>query len=103
MLKVSASQTGISKVLALNGELDIATVDIFKKTVEEVEGETESVVLDLEKLSFVDSTGVGGLLKVIRNLKANSIAVKVRNISPEVFEVFDLLGLPMLLGNEVFE
>jgi stage II sporulation protein AA (anti-sigma F factor antagonist) len=28
--------------------------------------------------------------------------VKVINVTAEVYEVFDLLGLPMLLGNDVF-
>lgn len=103
MLDVETSVNGSSRVLNLIGELDIGTVDIFKKGVEEARDGATNVVLNMEQLSFVDSTGVGGLLNVVKNLKYDNIEVKVRNVSADVFEVFDLLGLPMLLGQEVFE
>jgi len=103
MLEVVAIGDGSSKSLRLIGELDIATVDIFKKVVEEARDSATSMNIDMEELSFVDSTGVGGLLNVIKSLKFDNIEVKVSNVSEEVSEVFDLLGLPMLLGSEIFE
>ncbi len=102
MLEVQTTAEGSSRVLRLTGELDIATVDIFKKGVESARVGAASVVLDMAELSFVDSTGVGGLLNVVKNLKNDGIEVKVCNVSAEVCEVFDLLGLPLLLGKSVF-
>lgn len=102
MLEVQTVTEGNSRILQLMGELDIATVDIFRKGVEEARKDTARLVLDMTKLSFVDSTGVGGLLNVVKTLKQEGIEVRVRNVSPEVYEVFDLLGLPMLLGKDVF-
>lgn len=103
MLEIQAFNDGTNTILELVGELDIATVDKFKASVEENRQGVASIVLNMDKLSFVDSTGVGGLLNVIKGLRNESIEVKVRNVSAEVYEVFDLLGLPMLLGKEVFE
>ena len=103
MLEVQTSKDGAKSVLSLVGELDIATVDKFKKMVDEARDGISGMVLDMAKLSFVDSTGVGGLLNVVKSLKNDNINVKVHNVSEEVYEVFDLLGLPMLLGKEVFE
>ncbi len=103
MLEVQISFDGRNKVIELIGELDIATVDKFKKSVEEARVDAAGIVLNMGKLSFVDSTGVGGLLNVVKSLKNDKVEVKVCNVSTEVYEVFDLLGLPMLLGREVFE
>ncbi|MHB9095299.1 MAG: STAS domain-containing protein [Eubacteriales bacterium] len=103
MLDVQVSTDGKNKILRLVGELDIATVDRFKKSVDEAREDVSGMILDMAKLGFVDSTGVGGLLNVVKSLRKDSVEVKVCNVSAEVYEVFDLLGLPMLLGKEIFE
>lgn len=103
MLEVDVSNQQDLAVVRLNGELDISTVEEFKQSVEKAKNSVSHMQLDLDKLSFVDSTGVGAILKVIKGLKQSNIEVKISNISAEVFEVFDLLGLPMLLGEELFE
>ncbi|ADG82703.1 STAS domain-containing protein [Thermincola potens] len=103
MLELQTIVKGTDRMIELIGELDIATVDKFKTSVEEARQGATALILNMEKLSFVDSTGVGGLLNVIKSLKNDNIDVKIRNLSAEVYEVFDLLGLPMLLGREVFE
>ena len=103
MLDVNTSESGEHKVISLVGELDIATVDTFKKSIDDASEGAQRIILDMAKLSFVDSTGVGGLLNVVKGLKKNNLPVKITNVSPDVYEVFDLLGLPMLLGREIFE
>lgn len=102
VLKVQVTVEGEDKILSMDGELDIATVDKFKDSVDEARQGVKRMVLDLAGLGFVDSTGVGGLLNVIKSLKKDNVEVKVRNVSTEVYDVFDLLGLPILLGKEIF-
>ncbi len=102
MLEVKTSKESGQTVIDLVGEMDIATVDQFKMAVEEVRDGVSGMVFNLAELSFVDSTGVGGLLNVIKSLKYDDMDVKVINVTDEVYEVFDLLGLPMLLGNDIF-
>lgn len=104
MLEIKLLPEGGNRVIELRGELDIATVDDFERSVQEASMALDgSITIDMAKLVFVDSTGVGGLLKVIKGLRNNSIEVKVTNVNPDVYEVFDLLGLPLLLGNEIFK
>jgi anti-anti-sigma factor len=103
MLDIITSESGGQKVISLIGELDIATVDAFKKSIDDASEGAQGITLDMAKLSFVDSTGVGGLLNVVKSLKKMNLPVKIMNVSTDVYEVFDLLGLPMLLGGEIFE
>ncbi len=103
MLEVKTSKKNGQTVIDLIGEMDIATVDKFKMAVEEARDGAPGMVFNMAELTFVDSTGVGGLLNVIKSLKYDDIDVRVINVSDEVYEVFDLLGLPILLGKEIFQ
>lgn len=103
MLEINSLAQADVQVLSLIGELDIATVDKFKNAVESAKTTEKAIEIDMSQLDFVDSTGVGGLLKAIKGLQGEKIAVQMTNINPEVYEVFDLLGLPLLLGQGVFK
>jgi len=100
MLEVKTSKESGQTVIDLVGEMDIATVDQFKMAVEEVRDGVSGMVFNLAELSFVDSTGVGGLLNVIKSLKYDDMDVKVINVTDEVYEVFDLLGNDIFLRAE---
>ncbi|MHB8983949.1 MAG: STAS domain-containing protein [Carboxydocellales bacterium] len=102
MLNIETSYESNIGCLKIIGELDISTIDLFRTSVENVHDNTKQVVLDFSDLKFVDSTGVGGLVQVIKKLREQSLQISVRNISLDVFEVLDLLGIPELMGEETF-
>jgi anti-anti-sigma factor len=56
--EVSVASNGDSVTIALGGELDLATVDRAREALEQVPPGTP-VVLDLSRLTFIDSTGLG--------------------------------------------
>lgn len=103
MLDIESKIENNIGTIALIGELDIASVELFKSKFESFRTQIKSLVIDFSKLNFLDSTGVGSLIQVIRKLKEANMEVNVINISEEVYEVLDLLGIPELLGNEIFE
>lgn len=90
-------------VILLTGELDIASVELFKSGIENIRSQIENLIIDFNHLDFLDSTGVGSLVQIIRKLKEDGVRSKVVNISSDVFEVLDLLGIPELLGEDLFE
>ncbi len=51
------------------------------------------LVLDLENISFVDSSGFSALLSVMRKARSNSGQFRICNISPDVMKLFKLLQL----------
>lgn len=51
------------------------------------------LILDLEGVEYVDSSGFGALLSILRNAKNNDSQFKICNISPEVMELVKLLQL----------
>ncbi len=51
------------------------------------------LILDLKGIEYVDSSGFGALLSILRNAKNNDSQFKICNISPEVMELVKLLQL----------
>lgn len=103
MLETAASQNDTVCCLKLSGELDISTVEIFRMGVENIPEVTTDVQLDFSDVEFVDSTGIGSLVQVMNQLHGQDIKVRIIRIPKEIYEVFDLLGIPELMGEELFE
>lgn len=51
------------------------------------------LVINLEGINYIDSTGFGMLLSILRTCKNNQSLLKLCNISPEVMELVRLLQL----------
>jgi len=53
----------------------------------------KKIVLNLEGVEYVDSSGFGALLSILRNAKNNDSTFKICNISEDVMELVKLLQL----------
>ncbi|MFO8022857.1 MAG: STAS domain-containing protein [Perlabentimonas sp.] len=51
------------------------------------------IVLNLGNLDYIDSTGFGALLSILRTAKSNNAQLKLCNIVPDVMELVRLLQL----------
>jgi anti-sigma B factor antagonist len=68
-LSIELFQIGRRIVLAVAGEVDVASVDELKAAVEEAEGaQPLELWIDLSRVSFMDSTGLTTLLLAHRRL-----------------------------------
>ncbi len=64
-LSIDVSREGERVVLSLDGELDLASVPLLESAVENatLDGPA-TIVLDLRKLEFIDSTGLRAILSL---------------------------------------
>ena len=61
----------------------------------------DDLVLDLEKVSFIDSAGMRALLIVRENLTAGGRALRLSNVTArEVKRLLDLVGLTGVLSGD---
>lgn len=58
------------------------------------------LVLDLENLTFMDSSGIGMLLGRLRALQARGGSLSVMHMQPPVEKLFRLSGLDRVIGVE---
>jgi anti-sigma B factor antagonist/stage II sporulation protein AA (anti-sigma F factor antagonist) len=88
---------GVRRVI-LRGELDMDTIALLHEVVRSED--EEMLELDLSGVSFVDSTGLKGLLDINKSWKQKGSQVLISNPQPDVAEVMRLVGLDKLLGQE---
>ncbi len=79
------------RTFRLEGELDVAETDNFLTGIGDLGG-TGDVVLELDELAFIDSSGVRALLVLADRLHPDDVLV-LRNVAPAVQRVFDLVAL----------
>lgn len=87
-----------STVLSVVGELDLATIGVLKDAVGVHLTPEASVVLDLARLSFCDSTGLGALVALHR--QAASVGARFALASPNkrIADLFSLSGIDQVLA-----
>ena len=54
------------------------------------------VVVNFEKLSYISSAGLGVFMAYIETMRNNSGDIKLCSMSEKIYNVFDMLGFPIL-------
>ena len=85
------------EVLLLNGYLDAHTSpnleEVFKNLLKE---QKYKIVVNFEKLLYISSAGLGVFMAFIEEIRNNAGDIKFCSMSQKIFNVFDLLGFPLL-------
>lgn len=88
---VEEAADGLS--VSICGEFDLAAVEDFDRTADEILAEgSPSIVVDLEGLSFLDSSGLLALLRLVRDAEALQRPVTFVRPSSAARRVLDLSG-----------
>ncbi|NTW72372.1 MAG: STAS domain-containing protein [Eubacteriaceae bacterium] len=92
MLSIVVNEDKDRLKVTLVGEVDIYTVDMLKDKMDSVDStEVRDIIFDMEKLDYIDSTGLGALIGV--KGKYPGSVIKVANMKSNVARLFDITGL----------
>ncbi|MBV1757866.1 MAG: STAS domain-containing protein [Dethiosulfatibacter sp.] len=80
------------------GDLDIVNSKAFKDEVLTLMEENQEILIDGEKLDYMDSTGLGVLISLYKKAKSTNSKIYLTNLKPNIYKLFDITGL-----NNVFE
>jgi anti-sigma B factor antagonist len=88
----NVSQVNGATVVALRGELDVASSqELSDELAELIENGTTDLVIDLAQLAFIDSTGLSAILRANRSLERGHLVLREPN--PLVRQVLEITGL----------
>ncbi|NRD80157.1 STAS domain-containing protein [Bacillus sp. BRMEA1] len=93
---------GIKMTVHLKGDMDIEITEVMEEELIPALQKAQEVELNFAAVSFVDSTGIGLLMNLVQHLKEREILVKITHLSEDIYEVFDLLQIPDIIGRDVF-
>ncbi len=91
---------GEALTVVIAGELDHYAAPQIRHMLDDLlrdPGVTD-LVLDLENLTFMDSSGIGVLLGRLRILQSRGGTLSVQNMQPPVEKLFRLSGLQRVIG-----
>jgi len=91
---------GVVTVL-LRGEFDLAAVEMFTDAVESVAALSPAVVeLNLEGVTFIDSSGVGAIVVAARSITERGATIRLGARSAVVDRVLEVSGLEVALESQ---
>lgn len=88
---------GAATVLAVRGELDLATIDVLKRTVTGYFGRTSHIVLELSGMTFCDSTGLGTFVGLHRGALAGGCRLSLAEPRRRVDDLLRLSGIDQVI------
>ncbi len=98
MLKINKEKKDGVIHFNLVGELDMHTGEILDNSLRnENMVDIRKLVFSLNELSFIDSTGIGQLIRYYREYVGQGIEVVVDNKNDEIEEVLELIGLRQII------
>jgi len=97
MKLTSQDIAGVEVVKVTAAHLDGDNVTEFGRQIDPLLGHSERMLLDLSELGFVDSSGLGAILDLLRTLESEDTELKICRPSPVVRSVMRMVGMQRLV------
>ncbi|WP_159888587.1 STAS domain-containing protein [Paenibacillus puerhi] len=96
--RVNAQTTAGAHIVALSGELDLSTADMLRRQTEALAADAaRKLVLDMRELAYIDSTGIGVIVSLLKVRQAAGQGIHVQHVPAKVRRLFDMTGLTRFL------
>lgn len=93
-MDINRRESGDVVIFDINGEIDLYNApEIKEKIKEEMNNGKVNIIINLDKVSYIDSSGIGVLISSLSNLKKVGGALKLINVYASVRKVFELTKL----------
>ncbi len=93
-LQIREAREGTMCVLTIEGEVDVYTAPVLKeKLVENIESGCSNVLVDLERVTFIDSSGLGVLVSALRRTRERDGVVRIVCARETTLKIFRITGL----------
>ena len=81
-------------LLTLRGEIDVYTAPRLRQAIIDlVDGGADRIVVDMEKVDFLDSTGLGVLVGGLKRVRMKDGSLSIVTTQDKILKIFDITGL----------
>ena len=94
MMEIKSTQQDGVTVFEVTGEINISTSPELKKLFEKQT--SKKVVVDLQKVSYIDSSGLVTLVEMLKKMKAQGGSLGLSGLSDKVRSLFEITKLDKL-------
>ena len=98
-LSLSTRKQGDHAVLSVGGEIDVYTApQLRQRLIELVEQGSQHIVVDMEQVEFLDSTGLGVLVGGLKRVRALDGSLRLVCAQERILKIFRITGLEKVFG-----
>ena len=99
ILHVTAEALEDARLVRATGEIDVSSVDTLRRELDAARGEAATVLLDMSRVTFIDSTGLHLLLETSRDSAGSDWGFVIVRPSGVVQRLLQVTGTADLLLN----
>jgi anti-sigma B factor antagonist len=93
-LELESTQRNGVAVLTLRGEIDVYTAPRMRQAIVDlVDAGSLNVVIDMDKVDFLDSTGLGVLVEGLKRVRTRGGTLSIVITQDKILKIFDITGL----------
>ncbi len=98
-MNIAKNQNGSTLTIGLEGRLDTTTSPQLENELRTALNGISELILDLNSLDYISSAGLRVLLSAQKVMNKQGKMV-IRNVKPEIMEIFDVTGFIDILNIE---
>jgi anti-sigma B factor antagonist len=92
-LSLETRQAGDRTVVAVGGEIDVYTAPKLRDKITELVNAGHQLLIDMEKVEFLDSTGLGVLVGGLKKVRAHDGSMELVCSQDRLLKIFRITGL----------
>ena len=93
-MEIDVQENDVSISLKVYGDIEMIRIKAFKEKLSEIgEKADKDVEIDLSEVDYIDSSGIGILITLLRRQRNKGKKLIITKASPKVLEVFKLSSL----------
>jgi anti-sigma B factor antagonist len=89
-MKISVRDAGKAKIVEVDGDVDLGTSLVLRRTLLETLLAAPKLVLNLAAIRYIDSSGIATLIEVLKDSQSRNKEFVLFGLSPAVQQVFRL-------------
>lgn len=98
LLRVDHSSEADTATITATGEIDLATVNSLRSAITRaMQQGAHHVTVDLDKVTYIDSSGLGTLIGAHKRMVASGGTLTIRCSQPRVLRLLTITGLDRVL------
>ena len=98
-LSTTSRTEGDYEIIEVGGEIDVYTAPKLREAiVAAVDAGHTQLIIDVQKVDFLDSTGLGVLVGALKRVRADGGSLDIVCTQERILKIFEITGLDKVFG-----
>jgi stage II sporulation protein AA (anti-sigma F factor antagonist) len=98
-MSISLNTKKNTLIVHIGGEFDLVSANEYRERIDHqmLENNSRNLLLNMEKTTFIDSSGLGVIMGRFRKIKANNGQMIIYGAKPGIKKIFEVSGILSLM------